>query len=709
MSTAQGQPALSERLAGVVVGLRTELDVSRHVFHDGPAYVIRDPLSFKTHRFDAPDYEVLSRITDSTPLGEIFQGLVRDGLLDEDDSEAFYEFVLGLHRDGLLALPVNDAETLYARYRRRLDAERKGKIMGFMFLRVPLINPDAMLSATERAFRWMFSPLAFVGWLTLLVAALLLAAARWSELTAPSLTMLTGDRLALLWLVLIGLKVVHEFGHAYACKIFGGHVPEMGAFFILGTPCAYVDATDSWSFPDPMRRIIVALAGVYFESIVGACALFVWAFTEPSLLNTVAYQIVVLSTVVTVGFNLNPLMKYDGYYILSDVLRIPNLRQRASESLNRLLQRVFLGIRPSADDGAGRSLGLAGFGAALVMYKVGLTISICALIATKFYTLGIAMALFYIFSSTGTSLMKLVRFLFSSDHQGFTRWRAAAAGVALLVGVPGALALVPYEPAIDARGRLSMDQDATLRASGSGVIAEASLSSGDRVGEGAVVAKILSPDLDAAGTLAEAELQLAHARYRVASLDGAAPDADTLGSLNKQQERSRQTTDSLERLVLRAPFEGTVVVDRPLVAGRYVSEGEPIARIVSGRPRGVFYVEESAFNTSEMEVGDKIFCRAEQDPTRLLQATVVSIAPAATHDLAGTGLTTDEGGTIPVDPATSKSALAYVRVEVELPLGHAFPHDAALYTRLRGEPMPLGRFAARKIALFLNNLKSEQS
>ena len=148
----------------------------------------------------------------------------------------------------------------------------------------------------------------------------------------------------ILWTLLVGLKTFHELGHAYACKRFGGTVPEMGAMIMMGTPCAYVDASSSWSFPKRWHRMIVALAGMYFESMLAMVALVVWLCTDTGQLHSAAQYAIVLSTVVTIGFNANPLMRYDGYFILCDLLNFPNLHRDAKASSSSFIKWILYGI-----------------------------------------------------------------------------------------------------------------------------------------------------------------------------------------------------------------------------------------------------------------------------------------------------------------------------------------------------------------------------
>ncbi len=151
---------------------------------------------------------------------------------------------------------------------------------------------------------------------------------------------------------LFGLKVWHELGHGYACKLFGGRVPEMGCKLIVGMPLAYVDASAAWSFPRRRDRILVMLGGMYFELLLAVPAALVWAAWPHSALGACAYQIVFMSGVATILFNINPLMKYDGYFILGDMLGISNLQARSVQEVKRVLKARVLGIEGQANSTA---------------------------------------------------------------------------------------------------------------------------------------------------------------------------------------------------------------------------------------------------------------------------------------------------------------------------------------------------------------------
>ena len=181
---ANPTPSLAERLRGVVVQVRGELDISRHVFRDGPAYVVRDPVTFATHRFDPEDYRLLGALRSDHTLGEIFDRLVSHGEITREEEEDFYAFILDLHQRSLLTLPVNNADALYQRFEKRRRAERLSKLLGVLFLRVPLVNPDRFLSRTIGLTRWLFTLPAFIPWAVLRSASAIASSA---TLAIPSL------------------------------------------------------------------------------------------------------------------------------------------------------------------------------------------------------------------------------------------------------------------------------------------------------------------------------------------------------------------------------------------------------------------------------------------------------------------------------------------------------------------------------------------
>ena len=191
----------------------------------------------------------------------------------------------------MLSLPFVDDKILYKRHQAKQGAKAKRLIMAPIFSRFPLVNPDEFLDRTAAYLRPLFTWWAFAAWLALVVSAGCVAVSNADRLAGPLNSILAAGNLVAMWMTLIVLKLMHEFGHAYACKIFGGHVPEMGVFLIAGTPCAYVDATSAWGFAKKRHRLIVSLAGVYVELAVASAALLAWTTVTDPMLSSLAYNV----------------------------------------------------------------------------------------------------------------------------------------------------------------------------------------------------------------------------------------------------------------------------------------------------------------------------------------------------------------------------------------------------------------------------------
>ncbi len=705
-SPATAPPSLADRLRGVVVQLRGELDISRHVFRDGPAYVVRDPVTFATHRFDPPDYIILCTLRKDWTLGQTFDRLVSQGDMTRDEEEDFYAFVLDLHQRSLLTLPVNNADALYRRFEKRRRAEHLSRILGIFFLRVPLVNPDRFLSRTLPLFAWLFSAPALIGWFVLTFAALGIAVARFDDLAAPAMTILNGDNLLLLWIALIGLKIVHEFGHAYATKAFGGHVPEMGAFFILFTPVAYVDATDSWTFPSARRRAIVTLGGVYFESIIGAIAVFVWALTETSTLNAFAYQVIILSTITTAAFNLNPLLRYDAYYLVSDLAAIPNLRARAREALAAITKRFAFGLR-DRPDGTPQPVrpALAAFGFAQLAYRTLMLGTISTVLILKFGTLGIALAGMLLGLSVAKAIASSARYVLLSEETAPVRLRACAATFGLAgLTLAGAL-LVPVPWLVEAKGVVSFERVRTIRSPVAGIVAGLPLRVGDDCYEGDTLVVLADPELATERAALLSEMETAGARVASASMESAAAGHAAQAEFDRIHARLAFVESRIESLRVRATGSGRVLERITPSPGVRVGAGDPVLLVASGGPEAVFHVRSFEFDALRIGEGDTIACRSPAYHGRTIEGEITHVSRVGRRDVEPRVLHAAPDGLVPIAPADGRTTEPYFEIRAALHPRDGELAGAGLVTRLPTRARTAARIIERRAIRFLNRIK----
>lgn len=677
MNSAPPVGDLATRLRSVRVNVRRDLVVSRHFFRGKPAYIVRDPLTFQSHRFDVEDYDVLVRLDDRLSLGEIFQQLVVEQVAAPEQEERFFQFIFSLHRLGFLQLPIADDKALYRRFESRQKARTAFRPLKLLFVQVPLVNPDAFLARHVGRVAWLFSRTFLWLWLLLVVAASAVAVANWRDLVQPLNGVLAAKNLPLMWLTLIGLKFFHEMGHAFACKRFGGHVPEMGAYFIMLTPCAYVDATASWGFTRKRERLIVALAGMYVESIFAALAVFVWALTQPSLLNSVAYNVIFLASGVTLLFNINPLMRYDGYYILSDLLQLPNLRQRAAEAASAFFRRLALGIR-ARRAACGRMLEafLVCFGAAGGAFRFSFAVGIATLIASRLHLPGLVLAALFFGATAAGMTRRLFGYLWFADESRPVRVRAVAISALLIVASAATLGLVPIRSRITAAGVLHAEHEYVIHARSPGFLREVCVQSGENVAAGQPLVRLDNAELG--DYLAETDSRIEAAAIRA---DALRRDDPALAAREQQQvdllasKRAVQAAD-VAALEIRAEAAGRVAACHPPdVTGRFIARGDPVATLVSGRTEVRALLTEGDLAAAAPRLGQDATFRAAAKPGLLIQGVITRIQPAGSRQIQQTALANTGGGHIAVDPASGAAAQSFFEITVEL--RHSLATDLA--------------------------------
>lgn len=706
-ATAPPAPNLAERLRNVRVGIRGDLEVSRHLFRNEPAYIIRDPISFQSHRFAVSDYAILVRISTDITLGELFESLVREGQLQNTDEEHYYSFVFQLHRLGLLALPVSDAALLYKRYQARQAAKAKSRWKSILFFQLPLWNPNRFLDLTVQLARPLFTRTAFVIWCLVVLSALYVAAARWDDLFQPLEALLATRNLVIMWITLVTLKFFHEFGHAFACKRFGGVVPEIGAMFIVGTPIAYVDATASWGFSRRIERMIVGLAGMYFESFFASIAVFVWAASEPGLIKAIAYNTMLLASVVTILFNINPLMRFDGYYLFSDLVEIPNLRSRSMQAVRDFLKRKLLGVATDEPPRAfGFKLTLLGYGFAAMIYKTTLTLGIATLIAFKLLLPGLVLAGLYVGSAAWGVVKQLYGYLLFAEETRPVRGRAVALGVGLAGLLIAGIGWMPVRQYISAAGTVHSENEMVVRVTTPGVLVAAPRETGDLLNLGTPLARLANIDVDADIAAARSALEATHLRREALMVTNVAMASIEAQRSVPLREELRRREEQAEELVITSPIEGRVMdsVDENDL-GRYLQTGDEIAILGSGIPEVRVLIDEQSLSLSYISIGAEVEFRSKSDPGQTLIGTITHISPAGAHELGQAALTHAGGGDIVVD-AHGRAERAYFLITIALPDGaEELGLGATGVARFKARRESFGLFVLRRLARFVQTLE----
>jgi putative peptide zinc metalloprotease protein len=351
-------PTLAESLIAsssrpLALKVRADLTASQQRYLGRTYWVVKEPVGLKYFRFQEEEYAILQMLDGETSLDQIKDRFEEEFAPQKISYQNLQQFVGMLHRSGLVVAEVPDqGKQLKRRGDDKRNKEFLGSISNVLALRWKGIDPEWLLNVIYPYTKWLFSPITMFLWCVVAISALSLVLIEMDVFVSrlPAFHEFFGPgNWLLLGLTLAVTKVLHEFGHGLSCKHYGGECHEMGFMLLVLTPCLYCNVSDSWMLPSKWKRAFIGFAGMYVEIFLASVATFVWWFSEPGMLNHLALRVMFISSVSTILFNGNPLLRYDGYYILADLLEVPNMRQKATNVLQRFIVRWALGIKMPED------------------------------------------------------------------------------------------------------------------------------------------------------------------------------------------------------------------------------------------------------------------------------------------------------------------------------------------------------------------------
>lgn len=695
---AQSQASAWSQLAPLRLQLRAHCQSYPQTYRGQRWIILVDRLSGAQFRCPLDAYHFLCELDGETSLQQARQrALTRhpEALLDET---ALATLVLQLAENDLLKGDVkgNPSQQQQKYWRTRQQAGWR-KLLNPFALRFPLFDPDALLTRINPLGRLLFHPLAALLWLALILAALIGASQSWPELSSHwhSRFMDPGN-LLWLWLLFPLLKALHEFGHALACKYWGAPVHEMGVMLLVFTPVPYVDASASATFAEKKRRMLVAAMGILVELTLAALALLAWQQLAPGLLRDLAFNVLVIGSLSTLLFNGNPLLRFDGYYVLSDWLEIPNLAGRANQYLGYLFktQLLRLDVTPPATLESERPW-LLGYALLAGLYRIFISLMIALWVAGKLFIVGVLLALWALYSQLILPCYRHTRALLvlAAAQQ---KSRALVERLsAMLMALTLLFFLWPMQHSSTVRGILLLPEQATLRAASDGFVSAVMVEDGAEVAAGVALVTLrnsqLQLDLET-NRAQEAELS---ARYKDAlnqdPMAASLLKEDLANLLAEQQELLRQQ----QGLTLHSGTSGRLMLARAEdLPERFVKKGQVLGYVVNPQELRVrVAVAQSQVDAiRQQRIATQV--RLASAPQFPLAATSVQELPAATLQLPSKMLGSQGGGDIAVDARDTEGRTAMQPVfqfdlSLANPIQTLYPGQTA-QVRFMHERAPLG-------------------
>lgn len=558
------------------IRMRPDLRAMQHRYQGRIYWVVKDPVGLQYFRFEEEEFAILQMLDGQSSLDEIAERFERQFPPQTIRTEELQQFIGMLHRSGLvLTDAAGQGVQLKKRRDERVRAERLGTLTNILSLRFKGIDPDRILNFLYPRVRWFFSVPAVICCLLLGMAALTLVVVQFDVFQSrlPSFhSFFAAQNWLWLGLTLAITKILHEFGHGLSCKHFGGECHEIGVMFLVLTPCLYCNVSDSWMLPNRWHRAAIGAAGMYVELVLASIATFVWWFTEPGPVNYICLNVMFICSVSTVMFNANPLLRYDGYYILSDVMEIPNLRQKATSILSRKLGAWCLGLEEPEDPFLPKrnQAMFALYSVAAALYRWVVVLSILYFLNRVFEPYGLKLlgqliALGAVYGLVIQPFVTLFKFFKVPGRLGkVIRWRMYATLGLIAAAVLGVL-MVPLpshvycDLVVQPRGAASVYVEQT------GVLEEMFVEPGDQVEKGQPLAQLSNVDVDfsIADLTGQRDIYQAQleglTRLSFEDQSASARVNEVTESLKSVEQQLKQRQEDREKLRLVAPRAGTVL------------------------------------------------------------------------------------------------------------------------------------------------------
>jgi putative peptide zinc metalloprotease protein len=664
------------RVANLKPRMRMHTTIYRHEYRGKVWHILQDPAGGRSHRFTPAAYRFIGLMDGKRTVEELWQNLHTQAGDDAPTQDEVIRMLGQLHAaDALICDVPPDSLEVFRRFQRNERMRWKQRIWTPLAIRIPLIDPDRFLDRTLPYVKWIFSVYGAVAWVMIVGIAAILVGVYWSELTDNIVDRaLTPGNLIVLWFVYPVVKALHELGHGYAIKKFGGEVHEMGIMFLVLVPVPYVDATAASGFRQKHQRMLVGAAGILVELFFGALALFVWLSVESGTVHAVAYNVMLISGVSTILFNGNPLLRFDGYYVLADALEIPNLGTRSNKYLGYLIQRYVFKMKDAESPAnvTGERVWFVLYGIAAFIYRIFIMFAIILYIGTRFFAVGVLLAMWSFTTMVVVPVSKQLKFLFTSPKLRRNRGRSVGLSALTLIVVLGILFVLPAPFWTRTEGVTWPAESSQVRASVDGFIVRLAVPAGSEVRKGQEIIVTRDAFMDARVQLLEAnkkelENQLRAARtvdrVRTEVIREALAAADAALDLAKVK---------MADLVIYSPRDGILVVPQEQdLPDRFVRQGQLLGYVIQPSDPVTLRVA-----VSQDEIGlvreevRGVSVMPAQWGAGSFPAVVRREVPGGTTQLPTAALGLAGGGRFAVDPRDSSGRATLERVfelEVDLP------------------------------------------
>jgi len=671
-------------------------------------YVLHDQSSGVYLRFNEHAYALLGRLEGDLTLDEIFE-YVKESPLDYPLSKEEIASLIGqLSAAELLkdALPLN-AQDIFRQYKTQKQKKYQRILMNPFSIKISFFDPDRFLTKFSSLAKNLFTTTAMWLWLAVIFFAIVLGVTNFKEILYDIAKIeLSPIQIVIFWLIYPLIKIFHELGHGLAVKVFGGEVHEAGVNFLLFMPIAYVDATASWGFRNKWRRMLVGAAGIMTELFIAALALFLYLLVEPSFIKELALNIILIATVSTLLFNGNPLLRYDGYFILEDLLEIPNLSTRSKKYYYYLIQKYVLKLEniytPATAYGEEKWFLVYGFLSPL--YRLMILLGITIYLADSFLVVGLGLGIWIVVMQIVLPISKAVIFLANSKIVAPKRVRGVGL-IFIIVITLLAMANFPIATTSYIEGVVLPIHGSEVVAKTSGFVKSILVESGEELEKNQLIVKLIDRELltkqkELIAQLNELKIELLYEqRHSIVKSQMVKNDIDTLKS------ELTLVAQKISQLDIYSHLKGRFVLrDRRSLIDRFIRQGDVVGDIINREDLVIrALVSQARIGLLESYNTSAEFMLAGDMQTSY-ESKIIRQTPQATNHIPSQVLSFEGGGVLLTDSsATDEKKLLTPMFQIDLSLPKTLKIDkigSRVYIRLNHGELTL----YEQLSLYFNQL-----
>ena len=468
-------------------------------FYRGKAwYVIREPYNNKYFRVTPKAYHFLTRLTAKRSVGEIWEEYLEYNPDEAPTQDEVIKLLSQLHQSNLLYfknMPNN--EHIFNRHIHKQNVELRNKFVSFLYLKIPLWDPQKWLKKYTWLVKILINKFMLLLWVITLLLGLKVFLDNYHSFSFSDEGFLAPSNMLLLYISLFVLKLFHELGHAMMARKFGGDVHTLGLMFIVFTPLPYMDASSSWLFKNKWHRILVSSAGMIVELFFAAIATIIWANTGDGILHSIAFNIMVIGSISSLVFNGNPLLKFDSYYILSDLLEIPNLQSKSSNIWLYWWQKYLFSVASikKAYENKQEAFLLASYGVLAYFYRLMVAISIALFVSDQWLEVGVLVLILSSYIWIFKPLLTFIKYLFTDDVLLGKRKKAFSLTFSIVALIVFGLGFIPVSSSIYADGVVQSREYANIFTKTDGYLSKINVSDGQEIKKGELILQFVNEEL----------------------------------------------------------------------------------------------------------------------------------------------------------------------------------------------------------------------